>query len=454
MTMLHRFLGDSRGNVLMLTGLAFFVIIAIAGAGIDFGRQQLMRIRLQQATDAAALAAANMPVNTPETVREARALRYYQLNMPSSYLGLARPDPVITITDTITVEADRTLATNFISSVNVNQLQATGRTVVQRARDAITNYDVLLVMDNSGSMSRADVGSGSTTPAANASEATQLGRNYCQQLNRVKGQSQQVCPQWYQTWGLSSVEECVSAIVANCPTNAADYGVLNDTRLNALRFSANRLVDTLMTEDSGNRVGLVSWSTSLLGTQVLTEDTGIVHDFINRLYAHGATSSNAGLAAAETQINAAIADDAGNNRVRAIVLLTDGFNTVADAGSLQYQYVNPSVTYPTAPGVSEPYPGSDRYGCNRYEHCAEADTQTLAICTRLKAQNVQIYTIAFGGDVTSGNTQGPAARALMQACATPDAGGVQHFFPIATARELDEIFQQITTQIQELRIAE
>ncbi|PZP86331.1 MAG: hypothetical protein DI582_03025 [Azospirillum brasilense] len=160
MHMLHRFFRNERGNVLMLTGLGIIILFAAGGAAVDFGRQQLVRSKLQQATDAAAIAAASLPAGATVAERTAVANRYYELNYPSDYLGVARPTPSINIGADVTVSANSNVGANFISNVGVASLEAGGRTRVSTQAGAKTDYDVVVVVDESGSTLATDGGCG------------------------------------------------------------------------------------------------------------------------------------------------------------------------------------------------------------------------------------------------------------------------------------------------------
>jgi Flp pilus assembly protein TadG len=161
-----RFLRNQRGNVFILTALGILMLVAVAGAAIDLGRQQLLRARIQQSTDAAALAAGSLqsPYSDPAQTAQFRrdtANRYFNLNFAPSYLGFQRPTPAINIGSNITVSGEGSLASNFVSNVGVTELQASGSTTVTSEPSSHNDRDVVLVIDESGSTG-AKV-SGSTT---------------------------------------------------------------------------------------------------------------------------------------------------------------------------------------------------------------------------------------------------------------------------------------------------
>ena len=59
--LVRRFAGDVRGNVAMLFGLSLPVLILMTFGGVDIHRISTVRVNLQDALDAAALAAARSP---------------------------------------------------------------------------------------------------------------------------------------------------------------------------------------------------------------------------------------------------------------------------------------------------------------------------------------------------------------------------------------------------------
>lgn len=157
---LRKFLRDEHGNVLMLTGLMAILLFAAAGAGVDLGRQQLVRIKLQHASDAAALAAASLEGATDQQRLDV-AFRYFRLNYPTSFLGVARPMPTVQVTPDVRVTANADVPTKFMGTMGVQSMVSTGRTVVAQSQEThSSDYDVVLVVDESGSTGATDAGMG------------------------------------------------------------------------------------------------------------------------------------------------------------------------------------------------------------------------------------------------------------------------------------------------------
>lgn len=157
------FLHDQRGGVLITTGLSILFLVGVTGAAIDLGRQQLIRARTQQSSDAAALAAATLSATgaNPQQV----AMRYFNLNFSTGYMGFDRPSPSINVgTTTIAISATNSMPTSFANNIGVHTMNAGGRTVVanESTSKATMDYDVVAVIDESGSTGARDAGTGRT----------------------------------------------------------------------------------------------------------------------------------------------------------------------------------------------------------------------------------------------------------------------------------------------------
>lgn len=455
---------DQRGNVLMLTGLAILILFAVAGAGVDFGRQQLVRMKLQNASDAAAIAAASLPESTSAEQRRAVALRYYNLNFPSTYLGVVRPTPNIQVGGQIIVDASTSFETNFVSNVDVNRLEAQGRTVVDRATQAASIYDVILVMDNSGSMgfettapnfamlnsseerntrnifelicrqqetdylgwfcnfSPANVpnGTGGTRSYTSVNSSTcrlQAPQNYCSNvvsgLRRIVGSGQNV-------------------------TTIHGFGLTGNSRLNALRYVARNFVTRILEEgDPGSRIGIVRWADTVVQSRPLTNNTSLIRADLTNMTANGGTNPYLAMSQA-----AAYGSSFATNHIKAVVLLTDGKPT--QLGDVDYSKRNG--------------PFEDPFRCDGEKFCPSSANQTLPICTQLKNNGVQIYTVGFlnPNDREFQIEPGSYDRAVefLRSCASVDGEGNPRFYTAQDGAQLDEAFSQILTSLGRIRISQ
>jgi hypothetical protein len=314
---LRLFHRDTGGNVLILAGLGILFLVGIGGAGYDLGRQQLVRQKIQQATDAAALAAASMDFGTPDNVRQNTAQAFFSLNYPQNYLGVARPTPTASIAgETITVSAGTTVPTSFVGNFGVSTIAAAGRSRVQFKR-LQTVIDVILVMDNSGSMGLRvgpwgqgsyDVGIGNSTNAS--------------------GGVRSVCRS-----GWISYYAYFGAFLDNAGANALCNqweGANGFNRINALRYSAGALADTLMSPNpNNNQMALATWDLIGIRMQGFTNNATAVKNFLGTMYGRGATNSTIGMQQAQN-----LASGFRSGTAHAVVLMTDGANYLGNPTSL------------------------------------------------------------------------------------------------------------------------
>jgi len=304
---LKSFVRQQQGSVLIITGLSFLVLLAVGGAAIDLGRQQLVRAKLQQASDAAAVAAATLSDDATNGERSAAASRYFALNFPDGYLGVSRPVPAVSVSaSSISVIANAPLNTRFIGFVGVDQITSSGITRINR--DTVTTsskYDLVFVMDASGSMEARDVGNvGILNPDAGAP---------CIPYNPVNFNP-----------------------AGACPTNG-------NTRMNAMRSAAVTVTTNLLQPNtSDSRIGAVTWSDAVVRQQPLSGDFQTVRTFLGRMVSYAGTNSTSGLQAART-MSAGFRDDA----VKSVVLLTDGVNGAWNNGVIgQYPIITEATINP------------------------------------------------------------------------------------------------------------
>ena len=402
-----RFAESRSGSILMLFGLSILFLVGIAGAGYDLGRQQLVRQKIQQATDASTLAAAGMLLGTTAPNRTAMANRYFDLNYPTTYLGVPRPTPTITVgANDVTVSANAPVTTSFVANFGVNTLQAVGTTTAQLKKTS-NMLDLILVMDNSNSMALSDVAATATTNAylpwalsecvnemSSTAQLTYFGFNYA--------------PYCTATWAGPKAT----------PTSFG-WGMTGASRINALRYSADNAITLLLNPNkNNNQVATVRWDNTLVGFSNFSTDYNTVKTELLKMFAGGETDSSLGLAKAQ----ALAATGFRAKAVHAIIFLTDGQNQLPK---------NPTKT------------------------TVQMNTQSLAICNAFKNAGTLVYTISFGGDIN--DPKYPLIRPFLSDCATGPNGptypntGV-YFFDAPNAAALQAAFTNIIGSLQSLKI--
>lgn len=394
-------LRDTGGNILILTGLGILFLVGIGGAGYDLGYQQLVRQKIQQAADAAALAAAGMDFGTPDGTRQNTAQAFFALNYPQNYLGIARPTPSVSIAgERVTVTAAAAVPTSFVGNFGVSTIAAAGSSTTQFKR-VQTVLDVILVMDNSGSMGiNFDVGAGNSTNAS--------------------GGVRPVCRA-----GWISYAAFFGVIFNNADANAQCNfweGANGFNRINALRFSAGALADTLMNPNpNNNQMALATWDLFGIRMQGFSNNVSTVRNFLGTMYGRGATNSTIGMQQAQT-----LASGFRANTARAVVLMTDGAN-----------FLGVSATA----AVDQ----------------ASVNASSLAICNAFKAQGTIVYTVGFGTELSNNSASSVVARQFLSDCATGPNGGSQpnlnnFYFVAPDAAALSRAFTAIAGSLSKVQI--
>jgi hypothetical protein len=454
----RRLWAGSEGNVFMIVAGGMAVIIAVSGVAIDLGRQQLIHAKLQQATDAAGLAYQSLAVppgtdaTTDKQERTDAANRYFALNFPATYMGVNRPEVTVS-PDTTTVRistAPINVPMLFIKLIPLapNYLTTAASTTVTGSPATPQAYDLVLAMDNSGSMGTTDAGAGGTLAVTDVGTVHALAANAC--ANSLVNEGYSTYPTFTRdylfTHNCDNAQDggASESIINDQSTTISYFGITNgsgNTRLNALRFAADTIASKLLSSNTvGSQVGIVQWSDQIVSSVPFQTDYGTVHNTLMNMYAYGGTNSKYALQ--EVQNNFLPNFNAAH--VHAVVLLTDGYNT--SVGNLQTVW-NPSATQ------FVPNPPNDGF-CNGLDYCSQTNDQSLPLCDALKSSGVQIYTIAFGTDVTGG-TQAAAAQAFLSACATQDVpgSGTKHFFVAPDADMLNAAFTSILTGLKQIRIS-
>lgn len=147
--MFKRFLKDTRGNIAMMFGILAIPLIATTGAAVDYSRAYEQRMIVQDALDAAALAANRLiGFGSAEEIR-AEAEAFFQSNV-AGRLDLDHDFNIVIDGGTVTLTTRLKVPTKFLGLVGIKDIgfQVTSRTIAGAA-----TYEVVLVLDNSGSMS-------------------------------------------------------------------------------------------------------------------------------------------------------------------------------------------------------------------------------------------------------------------------------------------------------------
>lgn len=391
-TVVPRFLRDRAGNFAMVTAVVIPVILAAGGIAIDLTKIVLAKAELQDASDAAALAAASALANDGKTVAEAKVIAKelfaLQMSGTSAIIKADKdgkdtgvPDPAINVKET-TIENDgKAYQVEVAASYSVKYTvftQLLGHTAgtlktastaeSKTATQAMNAFSMFLVLDRSGSMAFA---TDEKDPDPNKKCQRHLASN------------------WY-TANLAATKPCyISKIAAlkSAVEALSQQMTKADPASKFVRTGASSYNDNMMAVSSP-----LNWGTS-----------GIV-SYVNAIPAvpQGGTDSSGAFAEAVKNLknaNETTLHQNKNGKVpkRYIVFMTDGENTH--------------------------YKGAI--------NDTKSDAETKKSCDEARQADIQVYTVAF---------LAPArGKQLLTYCAT-SAG---HYFEATNVASLVNAFSVI-----------
>lgn len=140
---------DERGSVALWVGLALITFVGCAGMAIDTARGYMMKARLSQALDAAALAGAKSLLSDS---RDDDINMFFNANFDSSSFGATIDGPDIeadTTKNTVKVSATATIDTTLMFVLGFDTMTVAAESTAIRA---INGLDVVMSIDISGSM--------------------------------------------------------------------------------------------------------------------------------------------------------------------------------------------------------------------------------------------------------------------------------------------------------------
>ena len=173
----NRLARDIAGNTLAIVAAAIIPLAALIGGGVDMSRAYMAQSRLQLACDAAALAGRRaMTTGVVDNTVRSEALKFFRFNFPTGEsssttppYGVASFTPAVADGDdsAVVVTASTTVPTTLMGIFGYNSIPVS---VNCNAKQDFVNTDVMLVLDNTGSMSQDTNGveqnSGSTSKIA------------------------------------------------------------------------------------------------------------------------------------------------------------------------------------------------------------------------------------------------------------------------------------------------
>lgn len=438
---LTSFAADRQGVTAVFFVLALVPITAAAGAAIDISRAYLVKHRLGIAIDAAGLA---VGASTGKTEAELNQILqdYFKANYPAEELGVPATPVMVIDESVIKISASAKVDTTLMRVVKIEEIEVEAATEIVRETKGL---DVVLVLDNTGSMSGSKLASLKTASkqfieilfgdesepeqlligivpfagTVNVGTAQTFQNNF---INPDPAESEFSPDRW---------RGCVEARTA--PHDQQDTN----------QVTGGKWTKYLWPDNSRNRWYYLHGS--LYNHQYygpnkqcpvellpLTNQKQAALNKIDDMIANGLTHINLGavwgwrvLSPTSPYTEGHNYDDPDYNK--AIVIMTDGQNT-APSGD----------TYTGYGFLSDGNLGTTSSTSTARD---TLNSRLSTICTNIKAKNVLVYTITF--QVSSSST-----RDLMRGCAT-DAG---KYFNSPSNEQLEKTFQAIGAELSNLRI--
>lgn len=466
----HRLVAERRGTVAVYLAVATVPLIGFVGMAVDTGRGELLKARLNQALDAAALAGGRVFFDAN---RDADIRAYFTANFPAHYMA-AQVSPIAIhadpLTGTLTLSATATLNTTFMQVLGQDSMTVNAKTVVERADHGM---ELALVLDNTGSMYQGGVPTsrfhrmqnaaielvnilyGSRDTVANFwvsvvpyTAAVNIGSSRTSWRNSITGLNYQ---------GVATWKGCVEARTGG---NDITDATPTTAKFNAFFFAPHNqdnpwkpvdesvATNTTGNEGHGPNLGCGPPITSLVAskTAVMAALNGMGP------WHRGGTITSEGLAWGWRTISPnwrglwggatpnTLPKDYNTPLIdKVVVILTDGMNEL---------YRDTSRT------SDSDYTAYGRLSAGRLGTTTSLTTarqtinsKTLQICSAMKAQGIIIYTITFEVD---NSTAGQEGKTTFRNCATSPA----HYFDNPVGTDLTTTFRQIATEIGNLRIAQ
>ncbi|MEO8651797.1 MAG: pilus assembly protein [Hyphomicrobiaceae bacterium] len=480
---------DERGSVAIMFALTTIAVMAVVGGAIDFGRAVLTREKLQTTVDSAALAAARIWQTEQDTdLAEKKAIIHFNAMKPEGVQATLTKLVTDTAENTLTIEAQATVTTPFLSMVRDKPLVVTTRAQAKfcigcrggggGGNDGYS-IEVAMMLDVTGSMAGSkitdlkaaakdlikilvwDDQSEHTSRIAVVpfSEAVNIGTVLGPTVVYNPGSSLKFkfrdgnTRTWYSTsaycaserQGSNSATDATptgsnklprvyysSTSTSNCLPAAPIIPLTSDkTKLNAT-------IDSLKADGFTAGALGTAWAWYMLSP---TWWSGIASNIYstNRPAAYPPLPSGC-----SSWESCAASDRTGSDVRKFAVLMTDG--------DYNQQYCNGSTGNTTGASIPDRNAGpgnSEKADCT--SPLGSSSTQTAALCTAMKKKGIIVYTVGFGLGSSGAQVD------LLKDCASSDghfSSPSKLFYNTQTGTELRAAFRHIATSIASLYVSQ
>lgn len=448
---------DEGGALILFALFIFILMLLIGGMAVDFMRFETTRTKIQNTVDRAVLAAASLN----QTRTPAEVVQDY---FDKAGLGGALEDVIVDEGINhrkVQAIAKADINTFFLHMSGINTLSAPGGGT---AEEKVTNVEISLVLDISGSMGRASSTGGTKIELLrdaakdfvdavlqddSADKISLSLITYSAQVNAGPDIFNQMNVLGSYINATHNYSHCIEFETADFDTTALDLsktyrqgqhfspydyydpdGTLTYTncpkyerdRIRAFSQDKNELkaqIDDLEPEaNTAIHMGM-KWGTALLDPSTRPIVSGLI-----------------GMGKVDNVFSGRPADYSDEDTLKVIVLMTDGENV--NTLRVKSTYYNSIWEYNY--WNTHKVPWSSTYLYYKYT-ASQADDMLESICDAAKAKNITVYTVGF--------EVGEHGADVMENCATQPS----HFFRVEGI-EIAEAFQAIANDINRLRLTQ
>jgi Flp pilus assembly protein TadG len=427
-----RFLKDRRGGVVPMFALSIIPVFGLVGAAVDYSRANAIKARMQAALDATSLSMAKLaPTLTPTELQTKTTAVFNALFKNADAKNVTVTPTYTTVGGSqLTIAASGSMDTAFVKLLGYSTLGVGTSTTVRWGN---TRLRVALVLDNTGSMSSAGKIEALKTASKSLlnqlkAAATTNGDVYVsiipfsKDVNVGKSNYNQSWVDFgdhpsYVGWdknngtcsnrNFPTYDECLSKNKEWTPNDHSTWnGCVTD------RDQNYDTTNTAPSADASTKFPAEQFASCPVELLPLTYDWTALNAKIDDMTPKGNTNQTIGLQWGFQSLTAAPftipAKDPNYTYNQVIIMLTDGLNTQ-----------------------------------NRFSTTQSAiDNRTQKACANIKDAGITLYTLQV-------NTDGDPTSTMLQQCAT-DTG---KFFLVTSASQITTIFNQIGTNLSQLRIA-
>jgi Flp pilus assembly protein TadG len=445
--LIARFHRSESGVSIPIIALSFMGLVGSVGLSVDAARMQLVQTKLSGALDAAGLAA-GATVNT--TALSTEVNKYMNANFISGYLGSTLKTVSVTPNannSVFTLYATAEVPTTFMNIFGFTSSLVRADAEITRTTKGL---ELVMVLDNTGSMA----GSKLTSLKSAANSLVTILNNsnsggaplwiglvpFAQAVNIGTTHATQMTNTAYtagKSWGKTSWMGCVDERFSTGRDVTDDPPSVE--KFNAYFWpSDGNNTWTTTTTGLGTSKGPNKYCSSAVTPMTNVQST--VTAGISAMAAAGNTHINVGAVWGWRMIsprwrsmwggvmdtNALPLDYNTKNMNKAVVIMTDGENTIDNGSRGAYWYLSNGNLGTTNSSVA----------------VTQLDTRLSKVCAAMKAQNIYIYTIMFGSTTTANQT-------LLKNCATQ----ADYYFPTSSGTELAAAFSAIGDSLSNLRVS-